>query len=321
VTDDQGNDLTQQQSAVGGRLPRRQLEILLLCDFYPAGTTLEHIRAFSRFSRNRIHTLSNLGELPGWLDLDRFDALIVHYSLVVARGSYLSSGARRQIREYQGFKAVFIQDDYRWINDTVEALSYMRINALFPLAPPDIMDMVYSPERLRGVRKETVLTGYVPEDLARRPVAPLSERPLDVGYRARKLPAWIGTHGQQKWQIAEHFSKDAPRYGLKVDLSYREKDRIYGNAWIEFVASCKAMLGTESGASVCDFTGQIQRNVEAHERRKPGTSFETLRDLYFKDEDYRIPMRVISPRCFEAAALRTLMIMYEGHYSGVLEPW
>jgi len=321
VTDDRKRGLAQQQIASAGRSPDRPLEVLLLCDCYPAGTTLEHICAFSSFSRNRIHTLSNLGELPHWLDLLRFDALILHYSLVAARDNYLPPAARQRIREFRGFKAVFVQDDYRWINDTVDALAYMRINALFPLTGPDIVDKVYSPERLRGVRKETVLTGYVPEELARRPVLPLADRPLDVGYRARKLPAWIGSHGQQKWQIAERFGADAPRYGLKVDLSYREEDRIYGDAWIEFVSGCKAMLGTESGASVCDFTGSIQRNVEAHVKRKPNTSFETLRDLYFKEEDGRVLMNVISPRCFEAAALRTLMILYDGHYSGVLKAW
>ena len=32
-------------------------------------------------------------------------------------------------------------------------------------------------------------------------------------------------------------------------------------------------------------------------------------------------IRVISPRVFEAAALKTLMILYPGSYSGVLEPW
>src|SRR5262249_53162455 len=34
-----------------------------------------------------------------------------------------------------------------------------------------------------------------------------------------------------------------------------------------------------------------------------------------------VVIQVISPRCFEAAALRTLMILYPGLYSGILEPW
>ena len=301
----------------------RPLHILLLCHFEAgtASTIVEHIQAFPRHSQHRFYVLSNLGDLPAWLDLSRFDGIIVHYSLIACYDNYLSPDARRRIREFSGFKAAFVQDDYRWINDTVDALAYMRLTALFPLAGPEIIDLVYSPEKLPGVHRETVLTGYVPEELARREVKPFAARPIDVGYRARKVPMWIGSHTLQKWQIADRFIADAPRYGLKVDISYREEDRIYGEAWIEFIASCKAMLGTESGASVCDFTGEIQRNVEAHVKRHPDASFEELRDLYFKDIDGKIMMNVISPRTFEAACLRTLMILYDGYYSGILKPW
>ena len=306
-----------------GAASDRSLHVLLLCNYEPgaASTIIEHVQAFPRFSRNRYYVLNNLGDLPWWLDLSRFDALIIHYSLVASYDNYISPSARTRIREFSGYKAAFVQDDYRWINDTVDALAYMRVNAVFGLPSQDVIAQVYSPACLPGVRLETVLTGYVPEDLARIAVPPLAERPIDVGYRARKLPAWIGSHTLQKWQIADQFLADAPAYGLKVDISYEEKDRIYGNEWIRFVSSCKAMLGTESGASVCDFTGEIQRNVEAHLKRDPNASFDTLRDLYFKDVDGKIMMNVISPRCFEAAALRTLMILYEGHYSGILQPW
>jgi hypothetical protein len=300
---------------------RAPLRVLLLCHFRndTAGTILDHINAFRKHSPNEYRVLSNMGDLPPWLDLSRFDALIIHYSLVACYDYYISPEARRQIREFKGFKAAFVQDDYRWINDTVDALALMRINALFSLAGQKIIDLVYSPERLPCVRKETVLAGYVSEALTRQPVPPLAARPIDVGYRARKLPAWMGSHVLQKWQIAERFGADARRYGLRVDLSCREEDRIYGHAWIRFMANCKAVLGTESGASVCDFTGEIQRNVEAHIARDPYTDFDTLRKLYFEKEDGRILMNVISPRCLEAAALRTLMIMYEGEYSGILK--
>lgn len=305
---------------MGGQSKRK---VLLLCNYYPgaAGTIFDHIFAFHKYSKNDYFILSILGDLPDWLDLSRFDALVFHYSLIASYDNYISPAGRLRIREFAGFKAAFVQDDYRWINDTVNAFAYMGIHALFPLTGPEIIDQVYSPTKLPGVRKTTVLAGYVPEDLVNIPVKPYTERELDVGYRARKLPAWMGSHTLQKWQIAEKFLIDAPRHGLKVDISCSEEDRIYGEHWIEFLTNCKAVLGTESGASVCDFTGDIQRNVEAHLSRYPNESFDRLRDLYFKDEDGKILLNVISPRCFEAAALRTLMILYEGHYSGVLTPW
>jgi hypothetical protein len=78
------------------------------------------------------------------------------------------------------------------------------------------------------------------------------------------------------------------------------------------------VLGAESGASVCDFTGEIQRRVEAHVRQAPDTSFAELRRLHFAAEDGRIRMNPISPRCFEAAAVRTLMVLYPGEYGGIL---
>lgn len=297
--------------------------ILLLCNYYPgaAGAIIDHVEAFKRHSKNEYFILSNLGDLPDWLDLSRFDALVFHYSLVACYDNYISPEARQRIREFGGFKAAFVQDDYRWINDTVNAFAYMGIHALFPLAGPDIIDTVYSPKKLPNVRKETVLAGYVPQALVDLAVKPYRERLLDVGYRARKLPAWMGSHTLQKWQIAERFHHDAARFRLKVDISFREEDRIYGEHWIDFISNCRATLGTESGASICDFTGEIQRNVEAHLLKYPDEDFEILRDLFFKDEDCRIMMNVISPRCFESAALRTLMILYEGDYSGVLIPW
>jgi hypothetical protein len=107
---------------------------------------------------------------------------------------------------------------------------------------------------------------------------------------------------------------------LALDISTREEDRIYGRRWIRFLSMAKACLGTESGASVLDYTGEIQRKTEAYLAKYPDTEFEELRRLFFEEADGRVVMNVISPRCFEAAALRTLMVMYPGEYGGILEP-
>lgn len=299
------------------------LKILLLCDFRDgtANAIIDHISSFTKYSRHEYRIRNCIGDSLANIDLEELDAIFIHYSLVACYDSYIAPATRRRIRAFRGYKAAFIQDDYRFINRTVDALSYMGIHALFSLAGPDIIEQVYSNEKLPGVRKVTVLAGYVPEALNGISTPPYRLRPIDVGYRARKLPAWMGSHTLQKWQIAEKFQRDANEYGLRVDFSCREEDRIYGDGWIDFLMNCKATLGTESGASVCDFTGEIQQNVEEHVALFPDTTFEELRDLYFRDEDGRLMMNVVSPRCFEAAALKTLLIMYEGEYSGVLAPW
>jgi hypothetical protein len=301
----------------------KPLNILLLCDYQEniAATVRDHIVALEKHSRHRWWRLSMLGKLPARIDLDRFDVVVIHYTLVACSDFFLSDSARSELGRFKGLKAIFIQDEYRFVDKSIAAMREIGIDVLFTCAPPAEIAKVYAPEKLPGVIMRNVLTGYVPEELLDRAVPPTSQREIDIGYRGRVVPAWLGELGQEKMRIGVRVLEEAPAYGLKVDISFREEDRLYGDAWIRFVSSCKSMLGVESGATVVDFSGDIQRKVELHAAAKPSTCFEELRDLYFAEQDGKISFAQISPRCFEAAALRTLMILYEGDYSGVIEPW
>ena len=302
---------------------KQPLNILLLCDYQKniAATVRDHIRSLETHSRHKWWRLSMLGDIPRGLDLSRFDAVVIHYTLVACTDFYLTPAARQQIAAFTGLKAIFIQDEYRFVDKSMTAMRQIGVNVLFTCAPPAVMTQVYPPEKLPGVTVVNCLTGYVPAELLDRPVPKPADRPIDIGYRGRNVPAWLGELGQEKIHIGIKVRDEAPAYELKVDISFREEDRLYGEAWIDFVSRCKAMLGVESGASLVDFTGEIQRNVEAHVADKPHTPFEELRSRYFAEEEGKISFAQISPRCFESAALRTLMVLYEGNYSGVLEPW
>lgn len=298
------------------------MRILLLCDYRPAGpaTVVDHIHALQRDTGHDVSTLSILGDLPDRLDLEQFDAVILHYSLVIANDSYLAPLARYRLRKYAGIKAVFIQDEYRWVNRTLDALYYLKVNVLFTCVPESEIEKVYPAQKLPGLSKFNVLTGYVSKDLTTHESPAYDARTIDVGYRARKISAAYGALGREKWLIADRFQVTGKRYGLNCDISYKEDARLYGQAWTAFIQSCKSVLGVESGASVFDAAGEILPAVEAHEKREPEAPFELLRDRYFPNLDGAVRMNQISPRCFEAAALRTLMILYEGEYSGILSP-
>jgi hypothetical protein len=297
--------------------------LLLLCDYDQtmAETSRQHMDALVDRSRHRVRRLSLGRRLPERVSLDRFDGIIIHYSLVAALDNFLDTKTQRRIAEYSGTKALFIQDEHRHVQRTIELLRRLRIDVLFTCVPQSEVEKVYPRGELPRLRKETVLTGYVAPELCGLDVPALVDRVIDVGYRARKLSAWLGQLGREKWLIGERFGADALRDGLRCDISYREEDRLYGRDWIDFMCRCKAVLGSESGSSVFDRTGEIESAVVRHELAAPNTSFEALRERYFRDEDGRVANGQISPRCFEAAALRTLMILYEGGYSGVLLPW
>ena len=288
-----------------------------------AQTILDHAGSFRRYSRHDVTNLSLMypfGSLPALLDLAQFDVVVVHYTVLARREKYLASAAREAIARFDGLKVQFIQDEYASVNASIEATRGLGIDVLFTCVPEGEVDKVYSPAALPGVRKVSVLTGYVPEGLVATPAPPIAARPIDVGYRARKVPYWLGSLGVEKWRIAEDFLAATRGSGLVCDIACSEASRLYGARWTRFLTSCKAMLGVESGASVFDFTGQIQRDVEAHAKAHPDAPFEEVQARYFAREEGRIRLNQISPRCFEAAALRTGMVLFEGEYSGILAP-
>lgn len=303
----------------GERRPR----LLLLCDYRPheAATVIDHIEAIRRWSRYDVFVLPMFGDLPGEVDFAPFEALVIHYNLVMSSDVFLSPLARWRISRFQGPKAAFIQDEYRFVDATISVMRTLGIQVLFSCVPADQVELVYPEAKLPQLRRTvTVLTGYVPEELLAAPVAPYDDRTIDVAYRGRRLPAWLGRLAQEKVLIAERFQADAPAYGLSTDISTSEDDRLYGEAWVEFVRSSKATLGVESGASVFDFDGSIERSITGYLSVHPDATFEELHRRFLADVDGRIRLNQISPRCFEAAALGTLMVLYPGDYSGILEP-
>jgi hypothetical protein len=298
----------------------RRLDVLLLCDRPEriAATISDHIDAVVQISRHAVWLLPILGILPSKLDLDRFDVIVIHYTLM-ANDAGLSRDSRDRIARARALKAAFIQDEHRFVHRSIASFRELGVDVLFTCVPTPEIEKVYPQSALPGVRKVNVLTGYVNPALAGRAVSSFRDRPVDVGYRGRKVPAWLGDLGQEKLRIGRRFLSEASAYGLRCDIAYREEERLYGDDWIAFLTRCKAVLGVESGSSVFDFTGEIQQSVEAAVQRDPTVSYEELRDRYFAEHQHRVKLNQISPRCFEAAALRTLMILYEGEYSGILK--
>ncbi|NIM97414.1 MAG: hypothetical protein GTO24_04820 [candidate division Zixibacteria bacterium] len=304
-----------------------KLDILLLCNRPAknagASTFIDHLDAFINFSQHNFYCLSFLGKLPRKLDLHRFDIIVIHYSVFLSFSSeyFLNSQSRQRIRDFPGLKVLFVQDEYRGVNAVIENMKSMRIHVLFTCVPDGEIEKVYPSKALPGLRKINTLTGYAPKALVTRDVLRIKDRPIDVGYRTRKLPYWLGELGYEKIQIAEKFVAHAADAGLRLDISYQESRRIYGEKWIDFVSSCKVMLGTESGASVFDFSGELEQIVSRYEQEHPEAGFAEIQEKFLRPYEGKVRLNQISPRCFEAAALRTAMLLYEGDYSGILKPW
>ena len=116
---------------------------------------------------------------------------------------------------------------------------------------------------------KTTLTGYVPEKLYESKLKPISGRKIHVGYRARKCPFFLGRKGYEKYLIGRTFLKYSHGSNLICDISSKESDRLYGKKWTEFISNCRTTLGTESGSSIIDFTGEIEYDLNFYQAFHP----------------------------------------------------
>lgn len=282
------------------------------------GTVADHLDSFSKYSKYETIKIDSRVADNELFGFEGFASIVIHYSVVISSKNYISKKLRDKIRKFNGPKVLFIQDEMRWVERTVDSIIDLGIDCVFSVIDKETREFVYQDKRLKGVRFETTLTGFVPEHLTRLETPNYRERLIDIGYRARKLPACYGSFAQEKWQIGRKFLSDSKKFGLECDISTEESDRHYGQDWIKFLSNCKATLGVESGSSFIDYSGKVFPQVMKYEADHPEASFREVADLFLEGRDGQTTIRAISPRCFEAAALRTLMIMYEGSYSGVL---
>ena len=300
-----------------------RLSILLLADDQKGApnTIHDHIQAFSRYSRHHVRVFNprNLAR-SRFLDLDEFDVVVIHYSLVIIWDDYFSGWFRDAVARYDGLKVQFIQDEYRWVDDITAQMQEMGIDVLYSVVPPEAVPAVYG-NRLPATEVLFTLTGYVPEDAVGRSVPPPAAREVDVGYRGRSIPFWLGRLGHEKIEIGRGFLPHAQRAGLRTDIAWSENARIYGDRWYEWMASCRTMLASESGSSIVDYDGTAERSVRGYLAVHPTASFEEIEEHVLKPFADSPAINTVSPRIFETAAMRTGMVMFAGSYSGVVRPW
>ena len=318
-------------SSLRGGMARVKLNCILQLYYHPpsknAPTIREHVNAFARHSCFRVWNVNTAFGFPPALNNVRFSVILLHYSLF---GLPIGLNWRflRFIEENDDcYKIVFLQDEYRCWPERSEFINSNGIDCVYTLLePPYFRDTYWKHTRVSKLIYN--LPGYVSKDLlgmAQNFTKPDSERTVDVGYRGRKLPYYMGRGSQEKHLIGVEFKNRAMEVGLRVDIETEEAKRIYGDSWFKFLANCKSVLGVEAGVSVFDIDNvvrpQYAKLVKGHpDLSFPDCPFEEVYEAILAPYEEKIFYRTISPRHFEAAAFRVCQILFEGKYSGVLKP-
>ena len=298
--------------------------ILLLAWFADntPSTVLENVFEFQKFSNNRVDVINTLylnADTAKTVDLSKYQAVMAHCSTTYNLSHIKTICSVLKMDSYAGNFIVAKQDESRNINALIEFLDEMQVDLLLTCIPDNEIQKVYPKARLPRLRFLNTLTGYVTDEMRQRASPLLAERKIDVSYRGSLQPHCFGQLCYEKRWIAEAFSHAAQHTNLVCDISNKWEDRIFGDAWINFLNNSRAVLGVESGASVFDFDGSIERNCVEYEQTHPDCTFHDVQKRFLLEHEGNVYYNQISPRHFEAAASKCVQILLEGHYSGIFE--
>jgi hypothetical protein len=261
---------------------------------------------------------------PPWLAWTEPDLCILHTTFLCVRWNFDFEQYRRRfswISQLRCPKIALPQDEYDHAAVLDEWLLELGVTSVYSCFDDDQWSTLYPLISQRAAFRET-LTGFIDEDaaatLAGR-IVPHARRPYDIVYRARSLPYWYGSHGQLKHEIGEVVRARAADLGLETDISTRPEDTIYGDRWFDFLMSGRAVIGCESGVSVLDPRGEIQRQVARLLAEKPNLTFEEV-DARMPEGWDSYSFFAIGPRHLEAVITKTAQVLVEGRYSDVLQP-
>lgn len=319
-----------------GFVSKRPEELLLLCFYDPIGIatvpeTVAFIQSKSRFSITVLNLFEHRQDPASFLkirptlNIDRFAGIVIHNSVSynIDNLRALDVLLKRRFRDFAGVKVLMKQDENYRFREVADYVGEVGFDIVLTCLPEDEIEKVYPHDIVGNTRFVRMLTGYVTPTLRSMRLFG-GERKIDIGYRGSIQPLSFGKLAFEKRKIGDDVKRLLSGRGLSLDISSRWEDRFGGVNWFDFLRSCKATLGSESGASIFDLDGDLEERCRAAEVRlgpyKEDNAYAEAFLSEIADLEGNVRYNQISPRHFEAAATGTLQLLYPGEYSGILKP-
>lgn len=248
---------------------------------------------------------------------DEYDVIVLHNTVTIPDGYLMNILGHFFFESYKGVKVVIKQDEHNRTNLVIDFLKRYKVNLLLSLWDENTSKFVYCRNNPDLHIMANCLTGYIPAEYKSLSYS-LDNRLIDVGYRGIPFSPILGQLGYDKCHIGDEFLRHSRGYDINCDISSKFEDRIFGEKWLDFLGNCKFQLGVESGTDIVDIDGNIQK-INKKCIRKYKTEDDMLK--YMNSNKNNLSYRAISPRHFESIACKSVQILLEGSYQGILVPY
>ncbi|MBM2816096.1 MAG: hypothetical protein HW421_2858 [Ignavibacteria bacterium] len=291
-------------------------------------TVFEYIYSFKKATNEQIFYLNAYFSIPKFIKKISYDSIIYHYTFIGQKWEGKEYFFRilencNIFKKLSGYKIALPQDEYINSEFICQFFKEFGIKTVFTCFAEEDWEKVYPKEKSGLKHYFSVFPGYIDENAIQtigKDSKKHSQRSLDVGYRARKVPFWLGFFGLRKWLVTEKFLECPAANDLIHDVSNDEHKVFYGDKWYKFLGNCRVFLGSEGGASLHDPDGSIRKKVEDFVALNPNSPFDEVEKNCFSGKDGNIRLYSLSPRHFEACITRTCQALVEGNYGGIFKP-
>lgn len=298
---------------------------------YPIRDTIhKHLYSWGKYSSHDVIYINLAYSFPSFLLKNITIDVIVFHTIFLGSMRWnpnlypLFTKICEQLKQLNCTKIAFPQDEFLHTEILNKFINDFNITHVYTCAFEKDWKYIYNKVNFDKVKFKTVLTGYIDEETVNKVEklrAQITNRNIDIGYRAWAAEYWLGALGQFKSMIGYKVMRIAKRLNMKLDLSTKEKDTLNGDDWFNFLLRCKSTLGVEGGASVLDRFGTIKKKVNEYMNKNPRAPFKEVKKLFFDKNDGKLHLACISPRHLEACITKTCQLLIEGNYNGILKPW
>jgi hypothetical protein len=303
----------------------RRRRLLVLCAVDTDAQTLSYQVGWTHAFATHPHveaTLINVAHTRGIQRLvnelrirrRHYDAMVLLHS-IFANGPRLAGRLFEVVKRHPAPKAFFIGNEYKLMPQKMAFAEELGIGLLVSQTSDPTVHGLYA-GRLGCPVIGIVGGGLDPSVFY--PTSDFRKRSIDVGLRANDEPLYFGH--QDRRALAAFFVDRAPAQGLRIDVSFDRTARLEREGYAAFLNRCRGQIGAESGTDYFELDDAVRTRVNTYLASHPGTTIDVLRPLFFENYRQSVPCRTMSGRHVEAAATKTVQILFEGHYNGLFDP-
>ena len=222
------------------------------------------------------------------------------------------------LKDKNSFKIGLPQDDY-WCQETRDKWYSENLDMIVSVFDKKKWQILYPrsiKNNLKIIRGHTIY--LTQENFKKFQFISFKNREYDIVYRTVGYPFFPNKFGMMKSQIGEIFYKKH-KNDFNLNISNKEKDLIFGDKWISFLSNSKAVLGSNSGSSVIVRNHKHMKELLAYKKKYATEELGAFENDFFKKNDRGYKLSDISPRNIEAGITKTLQVLIDGEYGGILK--